>query len=53
MFDEHIVFDHGNLRVAFAFAHHHQAVDMLAASQEVGTMDAYSAASVTTASLME
>ena len=35
MFDEHIVFDHGNLRVAFAFAHHHQAVDMLAASQEV------------------
>ena len=35
MLDKHIVFDHGNLRVAFALAHNHQAIHMLAASQEI------------------
>ncbi len=35
MLHEHVVFEHGDLRVAVALAHHHQAVHVFAARQEV------------------
>ncbi len=48
MLDEHVVLDHGDLRVTLTLAHHHQPLHMLAARQEILLHDLVLAAALTT-----